>query len=260
MARGNGIVGNALKPGSGFLGNIASNFQGGLKGVPSLRAGSSTINFKGKPYTYGGTGANGNPIWNNAAGAAHPAPGHISNAWNAGGGKNIPGAAAAGTGGVGGARPMFGGENGRIRFTPGKGLKRGLYGGVAGSVLPGVGTGVGAGLGALTGTFGTAGTGLLGAGALYGGAKLLGGGGGSQRYGIPPYKTQLIPGVSNSLLGGLGGAALGAYAGNAMGMGGLIPGLVGGIAGYKYLPQMMEGGSNPLAGYSRTQYPLGGQQ
>jgi hypothetical protein len=273
MARGNGIVGRALKPGTGFLSNIANEWKAGLSGAPrasgaapgvsaaassaqgaaaggGLQKGVSSVNYKGKDYTYGGSDAKGNPIWHDPTGAAHPAPGHISNAYTAGGGAQSV---------AGGRRPMFGGDNGYIRFTPGKGLKRGLYGGVAGSMLPVVGTGAGAAIGGLTGTFGTMGTGLLGAGALGAGAmgvnSLLGGGGGGgghkgRTYGPDPtLGRNIIPGMSDALVGGLGGAAAGYMAGNELGVGGLLPAIAGGIAGYKYLPQLTSGG-DPLGRYS----------
>jgi hypothetical protein len=150
---------------------------------------------------------------------------------------------------------MFGGDNGYIRFTPGKGLKRSFYGGVAGSMLPFVGTGTGAVLGGLTGTLGTVGTGVLGAGALGAGAmgvnSLLGGGGHKGRtYGPDPtLGHNIIPGMSDDLVGGLGGAAAGYMLGNELGVGGLLPAIAGGIAGYKYLPQLASGG-DPLGRYS----------
>jgi len=249
MARGNGIVGRALKPGTGFLSNIANEFKAGLNGVPRVSPAASTTAAAGAPVGIpvsrsGGLGTSGA----NPAGAASAGGGAQSVADNTAQATATAEAAS-------GRRPMFGGDNGYIRFTPGKGLKRSLYGGVAGSVLPFVGTGTGAVLGGLTGTFGTAGTGLLGAGALGAGAMgvnaLLGGGGHRGRtYGPDPtLGHNIIPGMSDALVGGLGGAATGYMLGNELGVGGLLPAIAGGIAGYKYLPQLTSGG-DPLGRYS----------
>ena len=80
---------------------------------------------------------------------------------------------------------------------------------------------------------------------------LLGGGGHKGRtYGPDPtLGHNIIPGMSDALVGGLGGAAAGYMAGNELGVGGLLPAIAGGLAGYKYLPQLTSGG-DPLGRYS----------
>jgi hypothetical protein len=147
---------------------------------------------------------------------------------------------------------------GHFRFTPGKGLSRGFGGAMLGSMFGPMGTAVGGGLGLATGTLGTGGAALaggLGLGTLgYAGAKGLGalgsafGGSRPDSSGLPSDRNRAVPFMSNTTSGGIGGALLGSLIANEMGLQGpaswILP-LIGGVAGYHYLPQMMNRYKDP---------------
>jgi hypothetical protein len=63
--------------------------------------------------------------------------------------------------------------------------------------------------------------------------------------------------MSNGLAGGVGGALLGSMLANEMGLEGpaawMLP-LLGGVAGYKYLPDMINGYKDPM-GYGMNAVP-----
>jgi len=141
--------------------------------------------------------------------------------------------------------------------------KGALYGGALGAFggLPGaIG---GAALGGGAGLLGRAGLAGVGAGTIGGGA-LLGNsmfGGNSDKYGLEPWKqNNLIPGVSNNMLGTGAGAVGALMLSKELGLplGNVIPLLLGGYLGHKFLPGIM-GGNNPLSqygyGYSRDAAP-----
>lgn len=150
-----------------------------------------------------------------------------------------------------GAKMMGSPNPGHFRFTPGKGLGRGLMGaGLGGMALGPAGAALG-GLGGLaTGTFGTGGA-ALGAGALglYGANKMLGGGGAgtTDETGLPRDRNRMLPFMGNNWTGALGGALLASIIARQMGisgpMGWLLP-LLGGVAGYKFLPGMVNSWSD----------------
>ena len=142
---------------------------------------------------------------------------------------------------------------GAFRFTPGRGIRHGLVGAGAGTLLGGPAGGVIGGMGGLaTGTLGLGGAalagGALGAGGLYAGARALGGGSGTDETGLPKNRNQLIPGVGNNWTGALGGALLASTIGREMGLEGpmaaLLP-LLGGVAGYRGLPGLMNTWQDP---------------
>jgi len=142
-----------------------------------------------------------------------------------------------------------------VRFTPGKGAVRAgmgalgglMLGGPAGAVLGGLGGGI-------TGTLGTGGTALAGAG-LYGANKLLSSSKDSS--GLPADRNRALPFMGNNWAGAAGGALLGSVVGNELGLDGpaswLLP-LLGGAAGYNYLPQMMNSYKDPV-GYGANAVP-----
>lgn len=149
------------------------------------------------------------------------------------GGKMMPPAAGGG---------LMGGH---MRFTPGRGLGRAAGGALLGGMTLGpLGAVGGAAVGGLTGTLGTGGTLAAGAG-LYGASKLLGGGGGKPS----EDRNRILPFMGNNWTGGVGGALLGSVIANELGLDGpagwLLP-LLGGVAGYNYLPGMVNSFKDPL--------------
>lgn len=145
---------------------------------------------------------------------------------------------------------------GHFRFTPGKGLSRGFGGAMLGSMFGPMGTALGGGIGLATGTLGTGGAALAGGAGLAGlgylGAKGLGALGGSSpttdTSGLPADRNRAVPFMSNSASGGIGGALLGSLIANEMGLQGpaswILP-LIGGVAGHRFLPQMMNRQRDP---------------
>jgi hypothetical protein len=144
--------------------------------------------------------------------------------------------------------------NSHFRFTPGKGLSRGLGGAMLGSVAGPVGAALGGGIGLATGTLGSGGAALAGGAGLAGlgylGAKGVGmlGSNHPDSTGLPSDRNRAVPFMSNRASGSIGGALLGMLIANEMGLHGpmswLAP-VLGGIAGHKYLPQMMNRWQDP---------------
>lgn len=135
---------------------------------------------------------------------------------------------------------------GHMRFTPGRGLGRAAGGALLGGMTLGpLGALGGAAVGGLTGTLGTGGTLAAGAG-LYGASKLLGGGG---KPAPSEDRNRILPFMGNNWTGGVGGALLGSVIANELGLDGaagwLLP-LLGGVAGYNYLPGMVNSFKDPL--------------
>lgn len=152
-------------------------------------------------------------------------------------------------------------NTGHVRFSPGKGLGRaatwggtgamlGMAGGPGGMLAGGL---AGAGLGLATGTLGTGGAALAGGGlaaaGAYGGYKALTGKGSqTDQYGEPTDRNRAVPFMKNNWAGGIGGALLGMLIANEMGASGpmaMLAPVIGGVAGYKYLPQMMNRWKDP---------------
>jgi len=182
-----------------------------------------------------------------------------------------------------------------VKFRPVTGFNRAMAGGAAGTLLgmpfgvaPITGA-IGTGLGAATGLFGTApvlAAGALGTAGLTGTAGYLGykgvkgvannlglGGQDTQtkdQSGELQDRHRVVPFMNNRATGAIGGALLAALIANHSGMNGpmswLLP-ILGGVAGYHYLPQMMnkwkdpygvgENAINPLAAGINQQYPPG---
>jgi hypothetical protein len=146
-------------------------------------------------------------------------------------------------------KPLATGGTGHVRFTPGRGLGRGLIGAGLGTMIGGPVGGLLGGAGGLaTGTLGTGGT-ALAAGGLYGASKLLGGGAPqTDPTGLPQDRNRVLPFMSNNWAGGIGGALLASIIGREMGLQGplswLLPAL-GGVAGYKMLPGLINSWSDP---------------
>jgi hypothetical protein len=191
----------------------------------------------------------------------------------------------------GGKDPSFMG----VKFRPVTSFNRAMTGGAAGTLLgmpfgvaPITGA-IGTGLGAATGLFGTApvvAAGALGTAGLAGTAGYLGykgvkgvannlglGGQDTQtrdQSGELQDRHRVVPFMNNRATGAIGGALLAALIANHSGMNGpmswLLP-ILGGVAGYHYLPQMMnkwkdpygvgENAINPLAAGINQQYPPG---
>jgi len=164
-----------------------------------------------------------------------------------------------------------------FKLSPGGAVGGALTGGGIGSFLaPGIGTAVGTLGGAAIGGLGaggaTVGAGLAG---YYGGKELgLWGGGksgaGGQKdiYGAPADRHRVVPFMKNQWTGAVGGALLASMIAREHGMSGpmswLLP-ILGGIAGHKFLPQMMNQWKDPhgygvhsAAGQSNinSQYPM----
>lgn len=161
--------------------------------------------------------------------------------------------AAMGLKAPGTMKPLSGGAGGRghIRFTPGRGLGRGMMGAGIGGLVGGPIGGVLGGLGGLaTGTLGSGGAALAaGAGGLYGASKLMGGSGSkTDSTGLPQDRNRVLPFMGNNLTGGIGGALLASIIGREMGLQGplswLLP-VLGGVAGYKMLPGLVNSWSDP---------------
>jgi hypothetical protein len=153
------------------------------------------------------------------------------------------------------SRQPGGGLSGFLGNRLGKATSAGMIGT---TMLGPVGGAAGVAAG-LLGRGGILGLGALGAGgAMLGTSNMLGGGGGG-KYGLPAYKQdRLIPGVSNEMLG-TGAGAIGALMLSKeldLPVGSVLPLLLGGYLGHKFLPGAMSGG-NPLSqyGYSRSAMP-----
>ena len=149
----------------------------------------------------------------------------------------------------------------------GRGLEHGLHGGLIGGGLGGLpGAVVGAAGGLAGGTLGYGRAGLLGAGAL-GGAGYLAtksmqnafGDSGPDATGLPADRNRAMPFASNKLTGGVGGALLGSMLANEMGMSGnaawMMP-VLGGLAGYHHLPNVMDKWKDPY-GYGANSISSG---
>jgi hypothetical protein len=76
---------------------------------------------------------------------------------------------------------------------------------------------------------------------------MFGGGNKPDETGLPTDRNRIIPGMKNNWTGALGGALLASIIGRQMGLEGpmswLLP-LLGGAAGYKFLPNMMNSWSD----------------
>lgn len=155
------------------------------------------------------------------------------------------------------ASPSSGGFE-KIRFSPSKGMA-GLGGGaLTGAMLGGVpGALIGGGIGGTVGLLGPVGGGAALLGGLgYGGYRglkatgLLGQGDTLDMSGELEDRNRVVPMLSNQFLGGAGGAILGkliaSEAGLQGGPMGLLAPVLGGIAGYNYLPQMMNKWKDPV--------------
>jgi hypothetical protein len=158
---------------------------------------------------------------------------------------------------------------GMFRFAPWEGVKGAFTGGMLGSlaspILGPLGPLAGAGaLGAYK-AFGPAGalaaTGL----GLYGGKKALNGlgvGGASPAQdasGLQADRHRVVPFMSNQATGAVGGALLAMLISREMGLegaGGLIAPILGGIAGYNYLPQMMNKWKDPYGSGANSMNPF----
>lgn len=169
---------------------------------------------------------------------------------------------------------MIGRGLGRAGGAIGTGLKkvgpalgRGLEHSVVGTTLGGLAGGVPGALagGLFTGLGGTMGYGkatLLGGGALaagtYMGAKGLGDSG-NDITGNPASRNRALPFAPNKVTGGIGGALLGSLLANEMGMSGhaawMMP-VLGGLAGYHHLPNMMDKWKDPY-GYGANTMSAG---
>ena len=136
----------------------------------------------------------------------------------------------------------------------GRGLEHGMWGSMLGSAFGPAGTAVG-GLGGLAGgTLGYGKAGLLAAGGLgvggYLGAKTLGGfsDSGNDITGNPASRNRALPFAPNKVTGGIGGALLGGLMANEMGMSGagafMMP-ILGGLAGYHHLPNLLDKWKDP---------------
>jgi hypothetical protein len=161
-----------------------------------------------------------------------------------------------------------------FRYTPAKGLGQagtgamiggtaGMLGGPLGSLA---GAGLGAGIGGLAGTFGPGGALVAGGvplalGGMWAGKKLLGGGSNEQdKYGLPVDRHRALPIMSNQATGGIGGAILASLIAREMGMDsglmGIAAPVLGGIAGHKYLPEMMNKWKDPYGVGENQIHPL----
>lgn len=165
-------------------------------------------------------------------------------------------------------------DTGAFRWTPGKGLSAagtgamiggtaGMLGGPLGSLA---GAGVGAGIGGLAGTLGPGGALVAGGvplalGGMWAGKKILGGGAGEQdKYGLPVDRHRALPIMSNQATGGIGGAILASLIAREMGMDsglmGIAAPVLGGIAGHKYLPEMMNKWKDPYGVGENQIHPI----
>lgn len=155
------------------------------------------------------------------------------------------------------ASPSSGGFE-KIRFSPTKGMAGLGTGALTGAMLGGVpGALIGGGIGGTVGLLGPVGGGAAILGGLgYGGYRglkatgLLGQGDDRDMTGELEDRNRLVPMLSNQFLGGAGGAILGkliaSEAGLQGGPMGLLAPVLGGIAGYNYLPQMMNKWKDPV--------------
>jgi hypothetical protein len=161
-----------------------------------------------------------------------------------------------------------------FRWTPTKGVSNlmpgamiggtiGTLGGPLGSLA---GAGVGAGIGGLAGTLGLGGAAVaagipLAAGGLWAGKKIFGGNSSDKdQHGLPMDRHRALPIMSNQATGGIGGAILASLIAREMGMDsglmGLAAPVLGGIAGHKYLPEMMNKWKDPYGVGENQIHPL----
>ena len=149
------------------------------------------------------------------------------------------------------------------RFTPGRGVVGAGIGGLALSPLGPVAATIGAGIGGAAGTFGALPTAIgLGAGAAVGGHKLfksLTGGPGNEPdiTGAPADRNRILPFAGNQWVGAAGGYMLAHAIATELGVSGpaaMILALLGGAAGYKFLPSMVNQYSDPR-GYGVNKTP-----
>jgi hypothetical protein len=159
------------------------------------------------------------------------------------------------------------------RFDPSRGVARALGGTALGSL---VGMPIlGGAIGGLTGTFGTAPValggaalgGTLGYKAVKGVGNALGLGGQDKEKldstGALEDRHRILPFMSNKGTGAIGGALLAMLIANHMGYQGpmswMIP-ILGGVAGYNYLPQMMNKWKDPYGVGENSISPLAAKQ
>ena len=160
-----------------------------------------------------------------------------------------------------------------FRWTPTKGVSAagtgamiggtaGMLGGPLGSLA---GAGLGAGIGGLAGTLGPGGAMVAGgiplaAGGLWAGKKMLGSSSAKDQYGLPEDRHRALPFMSNQASGGVGGAILASLIAREMGMDsglmGIAAPIMGGIAGHKYLPEMMNKWKDPYGVGANQIHPL----
>jgi hypothetical protein len=160
-----------------------------------------------------------------------------------------------------------------FRWTPAKGVSgagtgamiggtAGILGGPVGSLA---GAGIGAGIGGLAGTLGPGGALVAGgiplaAGGLWAGKKMLGSSNAKDQYGLPEDRHRALPFMSNQASGGVGGALLASLIAREMGMDsglmGIAAPILGGIAGHKYLPEMMNKWKDPYGVGANQIHPL----
>ena len=138
----------------------------------------------------------------------------------------------------------------------------GMLGGPLGSLA---GAGLGAGIGGLAGTLGPGGAMVAGgiplaAGGLWAGKKMLGSSSAKDQYGLPEDRHRALPFMSNQASGGVGGAILASLIAREMGMDsglmGIAAPIMGGIAGHKYLPEMMNKWKDPYGVGANQIHPL----
>jgi hypothetical protein len=159
-----------------------------------------------------------------------------------------PSAPAPAAGGGGGSAFTFS-PGGALKGLAGGALTGGMLGGLPGAVI---GAGIGGPMGLLGSVGGPLATaGLLGYGAYKGikGTGLLGKGDERDISGELEDRNRVVPFLNNKFLGGAGGALLGNLVASEAGLQGpmswLAP-VIGGIAGYNYLPQMMNKWKDPV--------------
>jgi hypothetical protein len=141
-----------------------------------------------------------------------------------------------------------------FRFSPSQAVSGGLTGALGGTFLGGpVGTVVGGLGGAAVGGLGTGGAATLGiGGGLYAGKELGLLGSKKQKldeFGAPRDRHRVVPFMKNKYTGAAGGAMLAHLLANESGLTGpmawLLP-IIGGIAGHRFFPQMMNKWKDPM--------------
>lgn len=141
-----------------------------------------------------------------------------------------------------------------FRFSPSQAVSGGLTGALGGTFLGGpIGTVVGGLGGAAIGGLGTGGAATLGiGGGLYAGKELGLLGSKKQKldeFGAPRDRHRVVPFMKNKYTGAAGGAMLAHLLANESGLTGpmawLLP-IIGGIAGHRFFPQMMNKWKDPM--------------